>query len=449
MNTMFFKNPKKNIIKFTSLILTLIASLCVTSCKEDPIKEYKGVTLLREIKTFEKTNYSSNKEYLSFVDKLNTFSSKFTKECFDEFNTGDNNLTFSPLSFYMALSLVNECSNGSAKEEILNALNMEENEVKKMTKLLYENSNNDFYYENTLLGREYLTNSIWMDKSLTKKDNCLDSLAENYYCYPYEADFKEHNEETNEAVRDFVKDKTKGLIDKDFNFDDSIILLLMNTLYWKDVWNEDGQNLNKYDNKVKFLENNNKINEVEMYETSYFNGKKLDEKTFTSFKANTYHGYSLRFIIPKDGYSVNDVFTKENIELINKKDIYQTKDEDLKVKYHTRCIFPEFNCDGEFDLENVLLNLGISKIFYDDTSLSNLTDISTIISRVIQVAKLKINKQGGEGAAVTIFAGKATSAGPDVEYKNVYEDYFVDRAFGYVLSDKDGVPLFSGVVNKL
>ena len=40
----------------------------------------------------------------------------------------------------------------------------------------------------------------------------LDDLCDNYYCYSYEADFDGHNKESNDALRAFINEKTKGLI---------------------------------------------------------------------------------------------------------------------------------------------------------------------------------------------------------------------------------------------
>ena len=60
-----------------------------------------------------------------------------------------------------------------------------------------------------------------------------------------------------------------------------------------------------------------------------------------------------------------------------------------------------------------------------------------------------MNERGIEGAAVTVmtFPG-AGDPGPD-PYEDVFLDFVVDGAFGFILSDPYGVTLFSGVVNRL
>ena len=60
-----------------------------------------------------------------------------------------------------------------------------------------------------------------------------------------------------------------------------------------------------------------------------------------------------------------------------------------------------------------------------------------------------MDKKGIEGAAVTVIQmDGATSAGPG-EYERVYEDFIIDRAFGFIITDPYDVTLFSGVVNSL
>jgi serine protease inhibitor len=66
---------------------------------------------------------------------------------------------------------------------------------------------------------------------------------------------------------------------------------------------------------------------------------------------------------------------------------------------------------------------------------------------VLHKCKLTVDKKGIEGAAVT--ASDGAGAGDPGSYTNVYHDFVVDRAFGFVLTDSYGTVLFSGAVNTL
>ena len=69
-----------------------------------------------------------------------------------------------------------------------------------------------------------------------------------------------------------------------------------------------------------------------------------------------------------------------------------------------------------------------------------------VCTRVQHVTDLTVDKTGIEGAAVTVVADEATSVPPR---ETIYEDFVVDRAFGFLITDINNVALFSGAVNKL
>ena len=60
---------------------------------------------------------------------------------------------------------------------------------------------------------------------------------------------------------------------------------------------------------------------------------------------------------------------------------------------------------------------------------------------------MEVNAKGIEGAAVTVMEVSNGASVP--AYKNVYHEYIVDRAFGFVITDSYGTVLFSGVVNSV
>ena len=76
-----------------------------------------------------------------------------------------------------------------------------------------------------------------------------------------------------------------------------------------------------------------------------------------------------------------------------------------------------------------------------------MTDDYAYCNEVRHIADLTVNKKGIEGAAVTYIPG-AGAAGPD-EYTEVYEDFTVDKSFGFIITDYQNIALFSGVVNKV
>ena len=151
--------------------------------------------------------------------------------------------------------------------------------------------------------------------------------------------------------------------------------------------------------------------------------------------------------MPNDGYSLESVFTAENIYAINNVSDYNYIDHENKLLHNTRVFFPEYKADFDGNLMSVLKqNFGINKLFdFDGCDFSNITDEPAYCEAVIHKCSLNVNARGIEGAAITVMP-MAGAAGPG-EYVEVYHDYIVDRAFGYVITDSYGAVLFSGVVN--
>ena len=80
--------------------------------------------------------------------------------------------------------------------------------------------------------------------------------------------------------------------------------------------------------------------------------------------------------------------------------------------------------------------------------MSKISNVPAYADQVKHVAKLDVTKEGIEGAAVTIISNKATSPAPR-PYEKVYQDFLIDRPFGFILTDVYGTTLFSGVIKNV
>lgn len=393
------------------------------------------------------SDYTLNEEnYQNFLTKLSAFSSKFSEEYVSEFNTGDN-VSLSPVSMYMCLALLAECTDGNTREEILTALNLSMEEVREYTKILYAASSKDYYVEETsgktlLQTSEHLTNSIWMDKSLTADSTSLDVLASQYYCYSYKTDFS--NTSANKAIRSFIKKQTKGVIDEKTEFSTDTLFTLINTLYLKDVWNYAGDDMKLTSTAYDFKNTDGSTTNTFFLEGKYIAGRALSKPEYTSFYTETLRNYRIKFVVPKAGYKIEDIFTAENINLINLNTDYRAVDEN-NWKYYTRCLFPEFKASGKADVSNLLSKrLNIKSLFNDSCELS-FTENEAFCGQIAHNTELAVNRKGILGAAATV----STLLGDGGPQNYIYKDFIVDKSFGYILTDRYNVPLFCGIVNKI
>lgn len=393
-------------------------------------------------------------EYLSYTERTDAFyelvsaSQGFSAEfaslaCQNKTN---ENVAVSPVSAYMALALAAEVSGGDTQAEILSALGVSYERLRSDFKLFYRAVSAE-YKSNSgqVSARAVPVNSVWVNEGLEVKTERIQTLAADYFCSSYSADFAGNNKSANAAVRAYVKKQTKGLIDTDFALDEQTLFTFINTFYLKEVWNDYGDKLPWADGEYTFASASGKTETVKLMQGYYAGGRAYEGENFASFYTVTDHGYRLRFITPKDGFSVSDVFTEENLAQIVNADNYDPYDHENKLYYNTRCFFPEYKASYDGDVAPVLRSMGVRTLFGEKCDFSPITDSPARVGQVRHVTELTVNRRGIEGAAVTVLPA-AGAAGPG-EYEEVYRDFIVDRAFGYVLENSEGIALFAGIVN--
>ena len=154
-------------------------------------------------------------------------------------------------------------------------------------------------------------------------------------------------------MREFVKERTKGQIDVDFDLSEETIFAIVNALHFEDVWDYYGNALSHTDAGYAFANADGTSAEKKFLRDDYRMGRVLTTDEFTSFFVPTEKGYRLQFMLPADGYTAEDIFTAENLKAVSEAD-YGGVDEENKIRYHTRCIFPEFSASFDEDIKNLL-----------------------------------------------------------------------------------------------
>lgn len=394
---------------------------------------------------------SDTDNFQTISSGVNAFSARFAEAVYAEYE-GDANFAVAPVSVYMALALASVCAAGDTRAQLLSALGTTEEELAANFAYLYSSLNRSYTG-----GQIAAANSIWMQEGPDFIEACLKALAGEYFCYPYAADFRGDNINANAALRHFISEATRGLIDRDFQLSTDTCFALVNTLYLKDVWNLDGLDLPYTDNEVTFTRADGS-EVLKSFLRGYYNyGAVQRGENYSTFYTVTANGYRIKFILPDDGTPLSDVFTQEIISAVHSITDYGGVNDELKERYYTRCLFPEFEAEYDEDVKGVLSDtFGIEDFFVGgECNISSLLAGSVddrgypvYCSRVQHAAKLSVNKEGIEGAAVTIVANEGSSAGVD-EYEHIYYDFVVDRDFGYIVADSYGTILFTGAVNNI
>ena len=364
-------------------------------------------------------------------------------------NDGENTAV-SPISIFMALAMSAECANGDTRQELLDAMGVTYDELHANIRALC-------YTFNKALGRNddgsvsnfiKCVNSFWLRKDVANgaKDDGIKALNTYYYADMLKMDFE--TTDVNDLIKSYISNETNGLLQPEFNYDENTAILLMNVIYLREIWNELGENLPLTDDKYDFLcYNQSKVN-TQLLQGDYNSGRAVETEKFRKFMTETNRGLQLTFFVPKDDYTLDDIYTSD---ILNDPTPYTYADEAAKKRYYTRCFFPTFEAEYNKDIKNAIAEMGVDKFFtVSKCDFTNLTDHEVYCRSIRHVTKLEVARKGIEGAAVTVveMADKASGEPYDEEWENVFEDFIVDRNFAYVLS-MDGVPVFTGVVKSI
>ena len=280
--------------KLLAMILTLSFLFSLSSCNVD----YKGFTVAAAGVKSDVTYRDSVEEgYMAFLEKLDAFAAKLTHEVYSD-SEKQTNLCISPVSVYMALALAVECTDGTTRDEILDAVGVSYEEVKRFTGVLYAFSNRTrgdtgVFGNEQIMMLEELSNALFADKSVSLKDAGVKSLANNYNCDLFHVDFG--SSEGEKVVAAYIEDKTHGLIEGGVELSPETLITLINTFYLKEVWDNQGDKLNLTKEKYLFKNADGSTQNTRLLEGYYFNGKAYEGDGYTSFFTRTANGFTVKF----------------------------------------------------------------------------------------------------------------------------------------------------------
>jgi serpin B len=346
--------------------------------------------------------------------------------------TDDENPIYSPLGLYLTLSMIAETVSDEVRTQILDFFGVESMDV------LRENNRNliGSLGDNAIADEFKLRNFLLRD---TKRESfynqeVVDLLKSNYQAKDYLIDLVN---EGPDVMSEAIKNNTNGFLEvsRDVlapDFDDLLVSILMNILYYKDAWAE----VFKEDQIIRkdFYNNGTETVSVDMlcdtrvgayFENAYFKSGSLRFKNYCR----------IYFILPRGEYTVADCLKQNAISSI-------VTGEPNKNQAEIDFQIPKFDVSYNSDLTDYLKAEGLDKAFdfRDDSPFYN----GTLGLRFVkQISRIKLDEQGVKAASVT-YGGEAPTSMPEEP-----ETMHLDRPFIYVITTTDDVILFSGIINKL
>ena len=341
---------------------------------------------------------------------------------------GGSNRIYSPLSIYMAFSVLAECCDGQSLDELLGFLDVsDKDELRKINHDLFTS----LYFDEF---KRYcrMTNSIWVDNEYTCEEDVLKNLADYYYTASFSRDLNSGTDCS--EISEWIYQNTSGKFRPLIIPSPENVLKIINTVTFKEDWVE------IFASKAEgtFYNGNDEINCTFMKGSS--EGRITETEAFVKYSKDFKDRYVMNFVLPAENTDVSSLLSVP--ETMNS--IFST---DGEITCRVIASVPKFSSSSKFDLIPVAKTLNVEKIFREAEIYPLLSpeknDLENPrVDEITHEAVIDVTEKGCEAAAYTMIGVTDESVSADPPYT-----FTADRPFLYYISDTNGTPLFIGTVN--
>lgn len=344
------------------------------------------------------------------------------------------NQVYSPVNVYMALAMLAETTGGNSRQQILDLLGADSiNALRTQAGHMWNG-----HYADDGLATSVLANSLWLDNTLTYKEGTVDTLAQSYFASVYRGDLG--SKTMNSALQNWLNEQTHDLLQEQaqgVELDDRCLLALASTIYYNVQWEESFYEGNNCDDV--FHSPQGDVNATFM-RTSLFYNPYYDGNNFGAVSLSLRDGSQMWLFLPDEGYSPADLLEQGQImDMLFSNNIQG-------VYSQVNLSLPKFDIVSNTDLISQLEQLGITEVFGSEADFSPLissSDTNPYVDQISHAVRVMVAEKGVTAAAYTVIEVDAAAPPPPEEI-----DFTLDRPFLFVIESKDGVPVFTGIVNQ-
>lgn len=382
----------------------------------------------------ETVNETDTTDYTVIAEQLKQFSTELRPLVLAE----EDNIIFSPFSYYLALLLLEPGVSGEQKELLDTVLLPDDLDRDEYFSILESFLNESMTKEHVAFQTQtYLLGGLdktWSDDFQTSVKDLATVLKL--------VDFKVPA--TYEALNGDIAEFTKGLIDPFYSDEriseltqiDQLHLLVLNMLYFKGEWKA---TFNETLTSQESFYGKSEESTVDMMaQTKQFNY--LETEDFQALQMKYTNGADFLIVLPKE---TDEPLTNEMMWQYYDKALGEANN---WKKTKVQLALPKWQESASLDLTKSLDLLGLESFKDELTATSYFSEEADIfLSQISQRVEFKLDEIGTEAAAVTEIIMETTSANIDEEEPI---EMIVNRPFIYRIAFSD-FSLFEGVVQNL
>lgn len=418
-----------------ALLLGSMLGACSSSESIEEAGEPKYVNMYQEVKPVRLTA-----EQTVFANDNNAFTLNFFQSLNGKMK--NRSIVCSPLSITYVLSMVNDGATGITEQELEQTLGFHKGGIQAVNdyckNLIYNLPHVD---EKVQLN---IANAIFVNDKYQLKKQFQQDMA-NYYDAKAEAlDFSSPS--TLDRINGWCDEKTRGMIPTILERVEPLtVSYLLNAIYFKAEW---ASMFEKNETREEvFTTPDGETRVPLMHQNVYMNYLRNDQYAAVSIPYGNGQ-WMMTVMLPEDGKTTDDVisslaasgwstdFLKNPLREARRYAV------DLKLpRFETA-----FDTDDAGGLIELLMGMGIRRAFDGNSAeIPNMCENGDLyISMMKQKAKIKVNEEGSEAAAVTIAGLNYLSAVADTQ-EPPKATFHANRPFVYLIHEQSsGVILFVG-----
>ncbi len=388
------------------------------------------------------TYYKQSQEWLEYNREVCGYPTKKQLHGVDEFlkntaaeflkNSDGENILYSPINVYFAVSMLAEVTAGESRTQILELLGYDSiEELRQAVNVLWKANYRD---DGTITA--LFANSFWLSDKENYNRETLNLLKNNYYASSYSGVMG--SPEYTAALKEWLNEQTGGLLEDSVEnlegFSKDTILALVSTLYFKASWQQ--KFVGAYNTTETFYSPSGN-NEREFMNENQVSTYYYSENYSAISKSLLNYG-NMYFILPDEGVSPEELISSgDALDFIIDKSV-ATAVNGVSINFKV----PKFDITANLDLIDGFKNLGVTDIFDEKSDMSSVVDTFAYVSKIDHSARVKIDEDGCEAAAYTVVYTDNGAVMPKDEV-----DFFLNRPFIFVVTSPVNTPLFIGVIN--
>ena len=404
--------------KYLRIILAISALLALGSCAKSSLEDETVPT----DELIPREDITLTRAETEYVQANNSFA----LELFKNVSAADKgkSMLLSPLSITFAFGMVNNGAVGTTKDEINKTLGFGED----------KGSMNEFCSK-MLKASEAIDPStiieianaavVNTDQGAKLKDSFVKAVEKYYSALVYNKDFSKDDVKT--FINKWCSEKTHGMIPELLKeqVKPEEFAHFLNATYFKGIWSNQFKKSDTKKEDFK-LDDGSKMSVNMMWQKARFNYNSLKGTGDILCLPYGNQAFRMLVILPESGKSIEDL--KSSLD-------QKTWDALVSRMYGVEVDVKLPSFESEYSIDNmseILDKMGIHQAFLPSADFSEMTSTSVVrISKVIHKAKIKVDEQGSEAAAVTSIVMQKNS----ISEPPKPVEFHADRPFLYAITE--------------